>query len=98
MAHQFHITCGHSGGWVQGKIDGYHFEAKVFDEPSRFGIHEGRTSKLMIWDEAKRLRTRNISSACIMNYDRGWDIEPKPEHTELVKALVAYLEALPITD
>lgn len=84
--------------WHEGTIDGYHFQAAVYDEPSRFGIHDGRTSKLMIWDEAKRQRTGNIFSASIMNYDRGWDIEPKPEHTELVKALVAYLEALPITD
>lgn len=98
MGYQIRITRGGSGGWVDGTINGYRFQAKVFDEPSRFGIHDGRTSKLMIWDEAERQRARNIFSASIMNYDRGWDIEPEPEHTGLVEALVSYLEKLPASE
>ena len=35
--------------WVNGECDGYHFEAKLYDEPSIFGIQKGRVSKLAIF-------------------------------------------------
>ena len=38
--------------WREGMIEGYHFQAAVYDEPSVYGINEGRISKLMVWDEA----------------------------------------------
>ena len=81
--------------WWEGTIEGYHFQAAFYDEPSEYGINEGRTSKLMVWDEAERRRTRNIFSAAIMNYDRGWDIKPKVQHKALIDELVSFLENLP---
>lgn len=45
--------------WVEGYVDNTFFQAKIYDEPSCFGINEGRVSKL------------HISGAA--NYDRGWD-------------------------
>ena len=90
------IICSErSEGWVKGTVNGYHFQAKVYDEPSVYGINEGRISKLMVWDEAQRQQHRNIFRAALMNYDRGWDIEPQPEYAEMINKLVLYLEALP---
>jgi hypothetical protein len=43
-----------------------HYWAKVYDEGSEFGIDGGRISKLMI----------KIDGRTVVNYDRGWDIEP----------------------
>ena len=48
--------------WWEGTIEGYHFQAAVYDEPSEYGINEGRTSKLMVWDEAERRRTRTADT------------------------------------
>ena len=65
-------------GWVTGKVNGYDFEAKVFDEGSVFGIKSGRVSKLWMrkGDET-------------VNYDRGWDERPKS-----AEAKAAYTELL----
>ena len=65
-------------GWVTGKVNGYDFEAKVFDEGSDFGIKSGRVSKLWMrkGDET-------------VNYDRGWDERPKS-----AEAKAAYTELL----
>jgi hypothetical protein len=85
-----------SNGWVEGTVDGFRFQAKVFDEGSQFGINEGRVSKLNIWDESKRLACGNIFTASIVNYDRGWDIKPKKKtERDILNAVVEYLENLP---
>ncbi|MCW6681306.1 hypothetical protein NHG29_00225 [Aerococcaceae bacterium NML160702] len=39
---------------------------KRFDEPSEYGISEGRISKLEL----------RINENIVANYDRGWDVEP----------------------
>jgi len=46
----------------------YKYWAKVYDEGSIYGIDEGRISKLTVIDSETRT---------VMNYDRGWDLEPK---------------------
>lgn len=52
--------------WVTGTIDdGYGFDAKIFAEPSNFGIDGGRISKLLIFDGDR--------TSWIYNYDRGYD-------------------------
>ena len=79
----------------EGMIEGYHFQAAVYDEPSVYGIDEGRISKLMVWDETKRQCRRGYSRTILMNYDRGWDIEPKAQHKSLIDELISYLENLP---
>jgi hypothetical protein len=45
--------------WVEGYADNTWFQAKLYDEPSVFGIEGGRVSKL------------HIDGG--VNYDRGWD-------------------------
>jgi hypothetical protein len=57
------------GLWVSGQYKGQFFQAKICDEPSKFGIRGGRTSKLVIcstpaWD----------SEAVVVEYDRGFQL------------------------
>lgn len=56
--------------WHTGEIGNCGFEAKVYDEPSEYGIEGGRISKLFVRD-----KQRNV----ILSYDRGWDVQPTDE-------------------
>jgi len=79
-------------GWTAGRIETlsgaghyetyiYEFEAKVYDLPSKYGINEGRISKLSVKD----MRT----DAEIVGYDREWYLEPKrSQEYAIVKALL----------
>lgn len=60
--------------WKDGIINGYLFSAKVFEEPSEYGIDEGRISKLNI----------SKTGEILCSYDRGWDILPKTEEVKAV--------------
>ncbi|MBO9399128.1 hypothetical protein J7400_20830 [Shimia sp. R9_2] len=58
------------GGWTKGRLKSqpeYSFSAKVFQQPSRFGIDGGLISKLEVRKNGER----------IASFDRGWDIEPQ---------------------
>ncbi len=67
------------GQWKLGTIDEIKFNAKVYEEPSEFGINNGNVSKL--W----------IDGVC--NYDRGWDVRAKTaEGKAMVKAILAYFK------
>lgn len=68
--------------WKEGSIKVvdkiYHYEAKIYDEPSKFGINGGRISKLNV-----RLNGKEI-----INYDRGWDKEPSIEDEKAVLYII----------
>lgn len=64
------------GLWITGKYKSYRFEAKVYDQPSDYGINGGRISKLLV----------NDGTRTIFNYDRGLDID-SPIGYELAKLL-----------
>ena len=51
----------------------FKFSVKHFDEGSQYGIENGRISKLML----KR------DGVTVCNYDRGWDILPVDDDTEI---------------
>ena len=59
------------------------FEASIlaFDEPSRYGIDNGRISKLYIVE-----RTRTLKVVC--DYDRGWDVRPSKEVKEFYDKII----------
>ena len=59
------------------------FEASIlsFDEPSEYGIDNGRISKLYIVE-----RTRTLKVVC--NYDRGWDVKPSKEVKEFYDKII----------
>lgn len=56
--------------WEQGTTNGYKWQAKVYDEPSHYGIDGGRVSKLSIC---------NADKTCVYNYDRGLDFDNAPD-------------------
>jgi hypothetical protein len=75
-------------GWLEGSINGFCFQAKVFDTGSKFGINNGRVSKLMVWEHR--------TSTDLFSYDRGWDAEPiDDEQKEVLQALLEHLENMP---
>lgn len=81
-------------GWIDGKIDNYRFQAKVFDVGSKFGIDGGRISKLEVWDEQKRKSRLGFGE--MLSYDRGWNKRPDSENAEsILQALLGYGRALP---
>lgn len=72
--------------WVQGAIgSGIKFEAKLFDKGSRFGIKQGRVSKLSIEKDGKT----------IVNYSRDWDIKPSEQDIDIYEEILIFLESSP---
>lgn len=54
------------GPWLEGYIGGRFFQARVFDNPSNYGIKRGRISNLVILEGLRgREHVKNI-----YNYDR----------------------------
>lgn len=73
--------------WVVGAVrvgqKSYRVNAKVFMEPSKFGINKGPTSKLWISSKGKT----------ICNYDRRWDTKPKDEKEKAIcDEILKYVE------
>jgi len=64
--------------WSNGKIDGYEFLVKHFENGSEYGIDEGRISKLEIRKGGKPL----------VNYDRDWDKKPKDAEVKAVYEII----------
>ena len=78
-------------GYITGTIDGLQFSALVFDGGSEFGINAGRVSKLWVRDDARK--------QTIINYERGWDVQPKTAaDRRIFEALLEYLENLPTAE
>lgn len=67
--------------WYEGDITYsgllFHYEAKVYEEPSELGINDGRISKLTIIRETYG---REIQAS----YSRGWDLEPTTPEAKAV--------------
>ncbi|WP_019007437.1 DUF7678 domain-containing protein [Cohnella laeviribosi] len=59
------------GRLFEGEVDGYFVQAQVFSEPSKYGIAEGRISRLTVYPDRSAGFNRNLA-----NYDRGWDGGP----------------------
>ncbi|KQS27949.1 hypothetical protein [Dyadobacter sp. Leaf189] len=62
--------------WVNGIVDRYEFSALILKEASKSAIDKDKVSKLSILDPIIRENTNSFIAACIVNYDRGWDIRP----------------------
>lgn len=61
-----------------GKYTAVHYTAKVYDEPSDFGINGGRISKLTLKQDGK----------FVYNYDRGLDLDCQTEEAEVALAIL----------
>ena len=62
----------------QGGYTSVKYCAKVYDEPSEFGIEEGRISKLSLTQNGR----------IVYNYDRGLDLDCQTEEAELALAIL----------
>lgn len=86
-----------TSGWITAIIDGRWCQAKVYDEPSVYGINNGRVSKLAV---AKKGITSlgastglNFFENIDYNYDRGIDFDNLEDG--VLDRIVAKFEALP---
>lgn len=72
--------------WKEGSLKVYgsifHYWIKVYDEGSQYGIEGGKISKLMLKRDGKT----------VCNYDRGWDIKPVDEATQLAYEILIHTE------
>lgn len=75
--------------WHEGVIEGFWWQAKVYDKGSQFGINGGRVSKLFIcegsvWDADKQ----------VYGYDRGLDFDNCP--ADVFLKILLHCETLPV--
>lgn len=78
-----------ANNWLSGKYEfrgvTYSFQAKVFPNPSVYGIHGGRVSKLWV----RNLKNYNV----IISYDRGHALgDARKYYRGMIKELIDYLE------
>ena len=55
-----------------------HYSIKVYDEPSKFGINNGKISKLQLKQDGE----------VVAKYDRGWDIRPTTKEAEIALCIL----------
>lgn len=73
--------------WLILKHGTHTIQIKRYDEPSQYGINNGRISKLYIKDEKQKHETG--TGVVVANYDRGWDVKPTdPKVKKLVDQIV----------
>lgn len=72
---------------VQGVVgDGeYEFVARLCDEPSEHAIDNGLVSKLQI------CKIRYGNPLHIVDYDRGWNIEPEGEYIDIFREILGLI-------
>lgn len=80
-------------GWITAEIEGRWVQAKVYDEPSSYGINNGRVSKLAVGKESFRDSNKPFFDQMCYNYDRGLDFDNAPKG--LIDKIVNQLEQLP---
>ena len=61
---------------IKGKV--YKDQVKGYEVGSEFGIDGGKISKAWI----------SLDGKAVVNYDRGWDIEPVDEGAEIALAIL----------
>lgn len=74
-------------GWIEGTINpgGYTFHAEVWAKPSRYGIDEGRISKLTVKDE---------KGEEVVNYNRGFPERDTDKHYKLTNEQINIIKAV----
>ena len=63
---------------ADGKLVSIKYWVKHYEEPSKYGIDDGRISKLTLKQDGK----------VVANYDRGWDVKPKTPEAEAALAIL----------
>lgn len=63
---------------TDGSVIAVHYILKKYDEPSKFGINNGKISKLQLKQNGE----------IVANYDRGWDICPTTKEAEIALCIL----------
>lgn len=70
--------------WHEGCIAvngiAFHYQAKVYDVGSIYGIRQGRISKLTLKQDGE----------VVLNYDRGWNVKPTTPEAEIALEILIY--------
>lgn len=82
--------------WIHGIFENRFFSAKVYDEPSTYGVNDCRVSKLAIGKTVERNKNKDYFKQCDYNYDRGLDFNNLPD-PGILDRLLKELNALPVT-
>lgn len=82
-------------GWITAIIEGRWVQAKVYDEPSVFGVNECRVSKLTVGKTNQRDSNRNFFDQMDYNYDRGLDFHNETLSGEKLNKILEVLNGLP---
>ena len=70
------MMCKTGAMLIKSKV--YKYQVKVYEVGSEFGIDGGKISKAWI----------SLGGKAVVNYDRGWDIEPVDEGAEIALAIL----------
>ena len=73
------------GAWVKGSLNGFAFTALVFPEHAESPDYELGESKI-----SKLWMQRQADHKVVVNFDRGWDVEPT---TDTAREIVDFLAA-----
>lgn len=82
-----------SSGWITAIIEDRWIHAKVYNEPSKFGVNGGRVSKICIGKNGCRDPNKPSFDQMCYQHDRELDFDEAPEG--LVDKIIAELEKLP---
>jgi hypothetical protein len=87
-----------SSGWITAIIEGRWVQAKVYDEPSIFGVNDCRVSKLVIGKTDNRDPNQDFFEQMDYNYDRGLDFHNETLPVEVLNKILSVLNGLPKLD
>jgi 2-keto-4-pentenoate hydratase len=87
------IKAHDQNGWITAIIQNRWVQAKVYNDPSTYGINNGRVSKLAIGKTNVKEDFSNFFDQMCYNYDRGLDFDESP--SGLLEKIVEELESLP---
>ena len=82
-------------GWITCIIDNRWVQAKVYDEPSTYGVNNCRVSKLSIGKTAERKEFQDFFEQMAYHYDRGLDFN-ELYNQSILENVLETLNDLPI--
>jgi hypothetical protein len=86
------------GTWITAVIEGRWCQAKVFNEPSTYGLYNGRVSKLAVsktddYNHSMGMAAGGFHACLDYHYDRGFDLNHMADRGRMVRKIVKQLEA-----
>ena len=90
----------YSGQWLTAVINGHWVQAKLYKDPSSYGVNDGRVSKLSIGKADYRINNKNFFDQMCYHYDRGLDFDKSDKYgvdvDDIVNKLNDYAKELKV--